>query len=232
MNGQPPALRLEGSGEKTEDPLLALQLGERGPFERFVRESAATLLGFFRRLGASDQEAEDLTQDVYMKLYLAAPRYAPDERFTAFVFRVARNAWTDAGRRRAARIDLRQAAGEDELALVAEPEGLGALDALSHGEQAQALRAAAARLSDGHRLVFELGVLQELSYEEIARTLDIPVGTVKSRMHHALRRLRAALHEQPDADAQPDARERGSDARERGSDAHERGGAPGPKGAR
>jgi len=210
---------LEGPGEKPDDPLLALQLGERGPFERFVRESAATLLGFFRRLGASDQEAEDLTQDVYMKLYLAAPRYTADERFTAYVFRVARNAWTDAGRRRAARVDLRQAAGDEELALVAEPEEFGALEALSRGEQAHALRAAAAQLSEGHRLVFELGVLQELSYEEIARALDIPIGTVKSRMHHALRRLRAALQEQPEPEprAAPDALERDGASGKRGA---------------
>ena len=55
--------------------------------------------------------------------------------------------------------------------------------------------AAVRRLSERHRLVFELGVVQELSYAEISAVLEIPTGTVKSRMFHAVRRLREALGE-------------------------------------
>ena len=57
------------------------------------------------------------------------------------------------------------------------------------------LRAALAELPDKHRLVFELGILQELPYADISAALEIPVGTVKSRMFHAVRKLREALGE-------------------------------------
>ena len=176
------------------DPLAALREGDPAPFDRFVETEAATLIGFFRRLGADWAEAEDLAQDTFLKLYRSAPRYAARERFASYVFRVARNAWIDLGRRRSVRPEPAAGAGREpgpELRLVDQaptPERLTAAR-----EEAGRLERALARLPEPQRLVFELGVLQELPYEQVGSALSVPVGTVKSRMFNAVRRLRDLL---------------------------------------
>src|SRR6185503_19608856 len=67
---------------------------------------ARTLIAYFRQRGLSSGRAEDLAQEVFLKLYQSAARYQPEERFEAYCFRVARNAWIDACRRRGANPDL------------------------------------------------------------------------------------------------------------------------------
>jgi RNA polymerase sigma-70 factor (ECF subfamily) len=178
------------------DPLTARREGDASPFEAFVRSSTATFLAFFGRLGASAAEAEDLVQDLFLKLFRYSETYEPQGRFGAYAFRVARNAWIDRGRRRASRpAEAAGSMGVEEES----PEQVSGVEEpgvrLARHEEAEALRAALAELPDKHRLVFELGILQELPYADISAALEIPVGTVKSRMFHAVRKLREALGE-------------------------------------
>lgn len=181
----------------SKDPLEALQEGDSEPFEAFVPEGLKALRGFFQRRGAREDEAEDLAQDVLMKLIENIDRYRPDGRFTAFVFQVGRNAWIDDRRKRAARPGaLSMTAPNDEQdAILNEPvdESRGPGDALAMSDEAARIRSAILHLPEGQRDVFELGVIQELGYGEIGEQLGIPVGTVKSRMFHALRSLRGYL---------------------------------------
>jgi RNA polymerase sigma-70 factor (ECF subfamily) len=189
---------LKGAWDSDRDPLSALREGDPEPFEAFVAERAGTFLGFFRRLGAGPAEAEDLVQELFLKLFRHAETYQPSGRFGAFAFRVARNAWIDRQRRRAAS-PTAPASGEEDLPGAPGPteqavdpaDGPG--ERLAQLEEAARVRRALARLSERHRLVFELGVLQELSYAEISELLEIPEGTVKSRMFYAVRKLREAL---------------------------------------
>lgn len=173
--------------EFDRDPLIALQGGEKGPFEAFVRSHARLFFAFFRRQGAGLQHAEDLTQDVFLKLYHQADRYRAEERFNAFCYRIARNIWIDDRRRRASRRARLEVAAETLREVEERPGPMDAAEAL---EQGLRMRAYLAQLPETHRQVFELGVLQELDYREIATQLGIPVGTVKSRMYHAVRKLR------------------------------------------
>jgi len=190
---------LGASWDAGRDPLAALRAGDPRPFEAFVRARAGTLVGFFRRLGAGRGDAEDLTQDVFLNLYRSAQRYEPQGSFAAYCLRVASNAWID--RRRRAALRPRATAfgepGADEpgAAVSAEPEGReGAPEArLEAGEERERLARALALLPRGQALAFELAVVQGLAYAEVAAALGIPVGTVKSRVHHAVRRLRGAL---------------------------------------
>lgn len=190
------------------DPLSALRQGDPGPFEDFVHSHAHTLFLFFRRLGAGSHRAEDLTQETFLKLHAGAHHYAPRERFGAFCFRVARNVWIDERRRQAGR-PLELHLDAEGRAAGARPDGRA--EEISHGsgtgpqplpdplvqaslgEQDLRLRTAVAELGQSHRQVFQFAVLEGLSYPEIALILEIPVGTVKSRMFHAVRKLRAVL---------------------------------------
>ena len=182
---------MKGTWDSARDPLAALRRGDPALFEDFVRTEAATLVGFFRRLGAGRAEAEDLAQEVFLKLFRQAPTYDPRGAFEAFAMRIARNAWIDRRRRRAARPRTETALELEPAGPAADP-GAGA----TAREEAERLRRALAQLSESHALAFELGVVQGRPYAEIAAELGIPVGTVKSRVHHAVRRLRAALEEE------------------------------------
>jgi len=184
------------------DPLAALRAGDPKPFEAFVRSHARTLYAFFRRQGAGLHKAEDLAQEVFLKLHHHAPQYRPDERFAAFALRVARNIWIDDRRRAGARLspsslEPRTPSGVpvplDSRVVSGLSEEPGPFDHAVTVEEGARLHAALQELAPHHRAVFELGGLEELSYAEVSSLLGIPVGTVKSRMFHALRKLRQAL---------------------------------------
>jgi RNA polymerase sigma-70 factor (ECF subfamily) len=188
---------LKGTWDSERDPLVALQAGDPALFEAFVRSESPTFLAFFRRLGVGASEAEDLVQEVYLKLFRHAATYQPSGRFQAFAFRIARNAWIDRSRRGAVRPRLVGGApdedGEARLALEVPGTAPQPAALAETREEAGRVGLALRQLSEGQRLVFELGVVQELGYSEIARLLEIPEGTVKSRMFHAVRKLRALL---------------------------------------
>ena len=176
------------------DPLEALQAGDAGPFEAFVRRRAGGLAAFFQQLGAERGEAEDLTQDVFLKLYRGAAQYRPEGSFGAYCLRLARNAWIDRRRRTAARPEPVHLARDGEPR-ADEPEGREQApgEALEAREEADRLRRALAGLPSGQARAFDLAVVHAWSYAEVAAALGIPLGTVKSRVHHAVRRLREAL---------------------------------------
>ena len=94
---------MKGTWDFDRDPLAALRSGDERLFEEFVRLELPTFAGFFLRLGAGVHEAEDLVQELFLKLFHQAPHYRPQERFSAYAFRAARNAWIDRQRRRTAR---------------------------------------------------------------------------------------------------------------------------------
>lgn len=177
------------------DPIEALREGDSGPFEAFVPLGMSSLTGFFRRKGAGLEEAEDLSQEVLMKLIQNLDNYQPDGRFAAYVFRVGRNAWIDSRRRAGARPKWAPLMADDDGLAPPEPAdpAAGPTEGLELQDEADQVREALDQLSEAHREVFELGVIQELPYAEVAAALGIPVGTVKSRMFHALRSLREAL---------------------------------------
>ncbi|MFT5288541.1 MAG: RNA polymerase sigma-70 factor (ECF subfamily) [Planctomycetota bacterium] len=188
------------------DPLKALQDGDRAPFEAFVRSHARLLVAWFRRQGAGLHGAEDLTQDVFLKLHKTAGRYLAQDRFGAFCLQIARNLWIDDCRRRGVRpaaISLEGRVGEDSasLAETLHPEqiqsGPGGFpppgrQAVVH-EEDEHLRRAILELSPMHREVFDLAMMEGLPYPEISEVLGVPVGTVKSRVFYALRKLRELL---------------------------------------
>ena len=181
--------------ELPRDPLSALRAGDPAPFEEFVRCQTRTLFAFFRSRGASPTRAEDLTQEVFLKLFRSAARYRPEERFAAYCFRVARNVWIDDCRRTGVRLDPASGRGDEQETGL---EGLAGpasdpLRELVLQEDDRRLRELLRQLPESHRGVFELAVLGELSYPEIGSILSIPVGTVKSRMFYAVRRLRSLL---------------------------------------
>jgi RNA polymerase sigma-70 factor (ECF subfamily) len=185
--------RLKADWEGDRDPLAALQHGDSAPFEQFVHSEGRAFVSFFVRRGAPLAEAEDLTQEVFVKLYENAADYRPQGSFEAYALRVARNAWVDQRRRAASR----EPTGSAASPCAATEELRSREDDPSSAAQVRdewaRLTRALAELDESHALAFELGVLRGRPYAEVASALGIPLGTVKSRVHYAVRKLRAAL---------------------------------------
>ncbi len=151
--------------------------------EELLAEARAyekNLLNFFCRQGVQPSEGEDLVQETYLRLWNYRRAYKPTAKLSTFLFVLARQVRIDALRRQTRRESREEGWGREQPTTA----GPGA-----PGTRAD-VRWALAQLSEPLREVVELGVFQELPYAEIGEILGIPVGTVKSRMSNALKKLK------------------------------------------
>ena len=154
-------------------------MGEAKKFEK-------NLLNFFWRQGVSYSESEDLVQETYLRLWKYRCEYKPTAKLSTFLFLLARQVRIDALRRQVRR-ETREENWIREQPTSEAPAAFGAREDV---------RWALAKLSEPLRDVIELGVFEDLPYAEVAKVLGIPVGTVKSRMHNALKELKEIFDEQ------------------------------------
>jgi RNA polymerase sigma-70 factor (ECF subfamily) len=170
------------------------QSGDPSAFEALIRRHERRVFGLLMRMLGNRQDAEDVAQEAFLSLHRHGHRFRYEARFSTFVFRVAANAALNRRRtlgRKNARIrqfKLRQEAGIDLPTTARDPESQAA------GAQVQAqVQEALLRLPADLRMVTVLYDIEGLSYREIATVLEIPEGTVKSRIHRARSALRARL---------------------------------------
>ena len=170
------------SGADSDAHLMAAAATCGQTFTTLVARYRQPLLTYFHRQGAQT-ESEDLVQETFIRLHHYRSRYRPDAKFSSFLFTLAHHAWLDHGRRvqRRARAYLRY---EEEHGCHLLPDVAPESDV--------DIEAAMCALSAKHRRVIELYFYQGLRLQEVACRLGIPVGTVKSRLNHALRGLREA----------------------------------------
>jgi RNA polymerase sigma-70 factor (ECF subfamily) len=175
---------------EADDRALMLRTcgGDREAFTEIVRRHQRSLLNFFRRSGVYT-DAEDLVQQTFVRLYRYRDRYRPSAKLTTFLFLLARQVWIDEIRRRQRAERLRQGLEAEPLPEPADarPPEHGRID----------VERALAALPEGLRVVVVMAVYERLPYAEIAAALQIPVGTVKSRMFNALRLLRRVMEDRP-----------------------------------
>ena len=151
-----------------------------------ARRFEKNLLNFFWRQGVSYSEGEDLVQETYLRLWKYRREYKPTAKLSTFLFLMARQVRIDALRRQTRR-ENREVSWGKEQPTSEGPKAFGVREDV---------RWALAKLSEPLRDVIELGVFQDLPYAEVAEVLNIPVGTVKSRMHNALKELKEIFDEQ------------------------------------
>jgi len=150
-----------------------------------ARKFEKNLLNFFWRQGVSLSEGEDLVQETYLRLWKYRDDYSPEAKLSTFLFLLARQVRIDA-LRRVARREAREEGWGREQPQVQRPANACARDDV---------RWAVSQLTEPLREVVELGVFQDLPYAEVAEILGIPVGTVKSRMSNALKKLKEVFDE-------------------------------------
>jgi RNA polymerase sigma-70 factor (ECF subfamily) len=175
-----------GAAEDVDAMLMVrVSQGDDGAFKTLVEKNQNYLLNFFARMGAYS-DCEDLAQDTFVRLYRYRDRYQPTARFTTFLHVLARRVWADRGRK---------ALRREKLATRLEAEASITSFTSDHGPATADIDAALAKLSPKLRDVIVLNIYQGLRYQEVAEVLDIPLGTVKSRLNLALNALREFLHE-------------------------------------
>ena len=151
-----------------------------------ARKSEKKLLNFFVRHGVSPSESEDLVQETYLRLWNYRNAYRKTAKLSTFLFLLARQVRIDALRRQIRRETREESWGAERTDEEA-PRTYGVKEDVLW---------AVARLSKPLREVVELGVFRDLPYAEVGEMLGIPVGTVKSRMSNALKRLKEIFDEE------------------------------------
>ena len=167
--------------------MLETAAGSDVAFAQLVRLHQNRLLNFFTRMGVYN-DGEDLVQETFVRLYKARARYRPTAKFTTFLYVLARHVWADRGRKIKMRDRVEECLKTDaEIGggMVVPPVTGAGLD----------VQEALDKLSPKLREVIVLNVYQGLQYQEIADVLEIPLGTVKSRMNLALKELREQFDE-------------------------------------
>jgi RNA polymerase sigma-70 factor (ECF subfamily) len=177
-----------------EDLMLAATQGDVPAFEELVGRYRDSLVLYFERRIRDPQQAQDMAQDVLLKLWAARERYAPLGRTAQYLFTIARNHLFN-------RLDAMSRRPRGESLDSGDPRVFRELPRTASSEEA-ALRAwaraqvqkAIEGLPVDQRQVVVLSRVEGLKYHEIAERLGVPVGTVKSRMHYAVCRLRERLN--------------------------------------
>lgn len=152
-------------------------------FEALVLRHQDAMVRFMHRLGANS-DAADLAQETFVRLYKGRANYRPLAKFSTYLYTIARRVHIDYQRRCTAR-PAEWIAFEDLAAIAAKP--VPASDLTLDIEEALV------RLSERLREVIVLRILEGFNIDEVAAILDIPVGTVKSRLHLGFRELRKHL---------------------------------------
>ena len=159
-----------------------------------VREHSARVYRLAYRLTGNMHDAEDLTQEVFVRVFRSLPSYTPGT-FEGWLHRITTNLFLDMARRRQ-RIRF-EGLGNDAVGLLRddEPTPAQAFDARHLDSDVQAALDA---LAPDYRAAVVLCDIEGLSYEEIAVTLGVKLGTVRSRIHRGRAQLRTALdHRRP-----------------------------------
>ena len=148
------------------------------------------------RMMRSAEDAEDVTQETFVRMFRALERYDPTRPFGAWIQTIASRLCIDHLRRRRFRpVSLFQhdAQSDEEYMIEVEDPGPGPEVLTQHQEESTRADALIESLPEHYRIVVVLRHVQDLSYEEIAEALKLPIGTVKARIHRAREILKGRI---------------------------------------
>lgn len=154
-------------------------------FGQFWRQTCGKVRAYMFCASNSASDADDLAQECYLRAFRNWDRFDGRGSRQAWLFAIARNTQTDWFRKRGRDARVLERGAADRTSEASPPD----LD------NAEALWQAVGRLTAEHREIVHLRFAADLSYDEIARTLNVPVGTVRSRLHRALKAIREQMEE-------------------------------------
>lgn len=220
-----PSRGLAAAPVRTEDPrqdealMIAFREGETAAFGVLVARHQRGLFNFLLRSVADRGRAEELLQDVFVRVIRSKHRYRQTAKFTTWVYKIARNITIDESRRakfrRHASLDAKRggSGGEEGRAMIDRlaADDVGTDAAAAAPAIRHRIADAVAELPEEQRAVFLMRQLQGMSFKEIGEVVDAPENTVKSRMRYALEKLRSELADMdPRTDPGPSPRKQGA----------------------
>jgi RNA polymerase sigma-70 factor (ECF subfamily) len=188
-------LTVDGAFRSAADSDLVARAaaGDASAFHALVERHRAMVYRVAYQFAGNHHDAEDIAQDVFIKVYRSLNRFRYDAQLTSWLYRIVMNACID-HRRRHAPAGWAPFTEDAELRMLNTPEeSPGPEDAAYGTEVGEVLEAEIARLPPGQRLVFTMRHHEGLKLCEIAEALGLAEGTVKRQLHAAVHRLRAAL---------------------------------------
>ncbi|HEY7860859.1 MAG: RNA polymerase sigma factor [Gemmatimonadales bacterium] len=194
------ALALDLRNLPDADVAALAKEGREPAFRELVRRYERPVFSLIFRMVRDRETAEDLAQDTFIKVLNNIDRYRPEFKLSSWLFKIANNVTIDHLRRRQlATVSLdgsphaQTAAEAQATSLDVESHGESALEAMESRELGSAIERAIGQLRPEYRSCILLRHVEGRSYEEIAATLDLPLGTVKTYIHRARHELREAL---------------------------------------
>jgi RNA polymerase sigma-70 factor (ECF subfamily) len=181
---------------RDEDVVAAVLAGHTERYEELVQRYQGRVVNYLYRVVHSLEDAHDLAQEVFLRVYRALDRYDPQFKFSTWLFRVAQNAAIDSIRKRRVHlVSMERPATEDGDGGSFEfPSGdRGPYGALRNRERGRAIVDAIEGLPDEYRELIHLRHFAELSYGEIAELKGMPLGTVKNKLFRGRQMLKEKL---------------------------------------
>jgi len=176
--------------------MLAFQRGDRAAFEQLFTKHVGRVVAFAAQFVGSRAQAEELAQDVFLRLFRTRSRYTPTARFSTWLYRMVTNACVSTKRRPDFRM-RRQALhpiGDDDAAEIEIPTA-STEDGVANMEALRQMHEVIAELPAQQRAALLLARGEGLSYDEVAASLGCSVSAVKSLVHRATITLRERLGE-------------------------------------
>ncbi len=188
-------------GRTDEELMLAFREGDSRAFEPLVVRHRRGLFNFLLRSVQNRSRAEELLQEVFLRVVRSRARYQQTAKFTTWVYTIARNLCVDESRRqkfrRTVSLDAPRGKRDDgggvSMLDQTAAQQVGTDEAAEGPRIQNRVAAAVARLPDDQREVFLMRQISGLSFKEIGRAVGAPENTVKSRMRYALEKLRNEL---------------------------------------
>lgn len=194
--------------EPSTEIIRRAQAGDREAFSQIMLGQQHYVYSIAMSVLKNPEDAADLTQDSFIRLYRALPQYNGESRFTTWLYRLVVNLGRDELRRRGRQVQVVAPGANDEdeqdpmLTVADDDRWTDPARALDSQELRTQVRRALGTLEEHYRLVLTLYYFDDMKYTDIAEVLDMPLNTVKSHIRRGKERL-AALLETQEQEAQP-----------------------------
>jgi RNA polymerase sigma-70 factor (ECF subfamily) len=190
-------LGTENDKKLVEDALR----GDENAFRSLLEKYEHAVYSICLRMVRNREDARDLAQDAFVRVFRMLRKYDPRYAFSTWLYKITSNLCIDYLRKRRlplVALDEPLSGKEGEFQRQVESPGANPEEKLMKVEAVKMLEDAIQALPPHYRLMILLRHQEELSYEEIAATLEVPIGTVKARIHRARSMLRSILEEMDD----------------------------------
>lgn len=197
MSARPPDNGARSPAEEDSELIRRARAGDFSALDELVQRHYRTAFNLAFRLTNSYDDAQDIVQEAFVRVHNALPSFRGDANFTTWLYRIVRNVFLDERKKQRIRahssleemVDLE----DNAVARQIEDPRPGPQWAVERTERSQIIQQAVMGLPQNQRLMISLYHFQHRSYEEIAEIMDLPIGTVKSRLNRARLALKNKL---------------------------------------